>query len=70
MLTGMKRAVAARRGWREIDERSGRTESASGTAYQPPAAAERAARIDGPPARHSAADSVRLIIIQYGSKKP
>ncbi len=30
---------------------------ASETAYQPPAAAERA-RIDGPPARHSAADSV------------
>jgi hypothetical protein len=36
-----------------------RTESASGRAFQPPAAAERAARIDGPAARHSAANSVQ-----------
>ena len=35
------------------------TESASKPLCQPPAAAERVARIDGPPARHSAADSVR-----------
>ena len=34
-------------------------ESAAGSAFQPPAAAERAVRIDGPAARHSAADSVR-----------
>jgi hypothetical protein len=31
------------------------------TASQPPAAAEHGARIDGPPARHSATDSVRRI---------
>jgi hypothetical protein len=30
-----------------------------GHAFQPPVAAEHAARIDVPPARHSAADSVR-----------
>ncbi len=54
---------------------SGRlNELTSGWAFQPPAAAERAARIDGPPARHPAADSVRtqgeLMETQSAAQKP